>query len=137
MKYEKAFGVISVRKKDVFEVLLVQHRKGEYWAFPKGHAEIGEEPKETALRELKEETGLSGVRLLNLGPFEESYVFEIEGQKISKDVLYFVYEVEGDISIQNEEILKAEWLDFSSAERLITYPQSKKIFHRFREEFME
>ncbi|MBD3304395.1 NUDIX domain-containing protein, partial [Candidatus Woesearchaeota archaeon] len=38
--------------------LLVKHKEGGHWDFPKGHAEEGETEEETALREIYEETGL-------------------------------------------------------------------------------
>ena len=58
MKKEFSFGIVPLQcVNEQWQVLLVQHQAG-HWAFPKGHAEIGEEPKQTAERELLEETGL-------------------------------------------------------------------------------
>jgi tRNA nucleotidyltransferase (CCA-adding enzyme) len=39
-------------------VLLVFGKKSQKWGFPKGHMEMGETEEETALRELREETGI-------------------------------------------------------------------------------
>jgi 8-oxo-dGTP pyrophosphatase MutT (NUDIX family) len=39
-------------------VLLVQGRMSKRWGFPKGHPEPGEQPSDTAARELREETGI-------------------------------------------------------------------------------
>ena len=58
--YEKSCGAIIIHKtnKDNYKVLLVKNHNGRYWSFPKGHVEKGETEEETAIREIKEETGL-------------------------------------------------------------------------------
>ena len=60
MKREKSCGAVVYRyNNDVLEVLLIRHRFGGHWSFPKGHVEEGENEFQTALREVKEETNLS------------------------------------------------------------------------------
>ena len=60
MKREKSCGAVVYRyNNDVLEVLLIRHRFGGHWSFPKGHVEEGENEFQTALREVKEETGLT------------------------------------------------------------------------------
>ena len=49
----------SLEKKPTRLFLLIQHQAG-HWAFPKGHANPGESPAETARREFAEETGYIG-----------------------------------------------------------------------------
>ncbi|GAA5531651.1 NUDIX hydrolase [Deinococcus metallilatus] len=48
-------------------VLLVRYRSGA-WAFPKGHVEAGETLEQTAVREVREETGVSAAPLAPLPP---------------------------------------------------------------------
>ena len=56
---EKSCGPLVYRKKqDRLELLLIRHKNGGHWSFPKGHVETGETEPQTALREIKEETGL-------------------------------------------------------------------------------
>ena len=60
MKTEKSCGAVVLRKNQGrLQVLLIKHINGGHWAFPKGHVEPGETEEQTALREIKEETGLS------------------------------------------------------------------------------
>ena len=60
MKSEKSCGAIVLSPDNTNrKVLLIKHENGGHWAFPKGHVEEGETEVETALREIKEETGLS------------------------------------------------------------------------------
>ena len=59
MLHEKSCGAIVYRKyHGNLEILLIKHVNSGHWSFPKGHVEAGETEVETALREIKEETGI-------------------------------------------------------------------------------
>jgi ADP-ribose pyrophosphatase YjhB (NUDIX family) len=57
-------GVIFRRGNKGVEILLIQDAKNR-WTIPKGHVEPGEEPRATAEREIREETGLREMKVLN------------------------------------------------------------------------
>jgi ADP-ribose pyrophosphatase YjhB (NUDIX family) len=61
-----AGGIVFRRnaKTNDVEILLIQDAKNR-WTIPKGHIEEGETAKETAEREIKEETGLKEMRVMN------------------------------------------------------------------------
>ena len=60
MKKETSCGAVIARQTDTgCEILLIRHENGGHWAFPKGHVEENETETETALREIREETGLA------------------------------------------------------------------------------
>ena len=66
---EKSCGALVYRKKqDKVELLLIKHRNGGHWSFPKGHVESGENEYQTALREIKEETGLDLLEIRHVMP---------------------------------------------------------------------
>lgn len=125
---EVCYGVIPLRRQEgQWQVLLIQHRKGLYWAFPKGHAEPGESPQLAAERELREETGLSVKRWIASESLHEAYSFLRHGQPIDKEVIYFLAEVEGHVSLQSKEIASSCWVVLSDAPLQITYPESRLI----------
>ena len=126
-KTEFSYGIIPLcRWQGGWKTLLVKHGKG-HWAFPKGHAEEGEEPKQTAVRELQEETGLEVVSFLNLPPQQERYFFHEGSHSIDKTVIYFAAEVSGDVTIQQAEISEFRWLSLEEAQQLATFPETKKL----------
>lgn len=126
-KKDFSFGIIPVRYlKQRWQVLFLLHGKG-HWAFPKGHAEPGETPEETAVREMQEETGLKIKHFLKTPQLEEHYFFKADGVLIEKKVIYFVAEVAGRVKIQQAEISDYYWADLEEAESVATFPETKKL----------
>lgn len=128
MEREESFGVIPLSKQEgEWAVFLIQHKKGRYWGFPKGHAESGESPEQSAFRELKEETNLECVRLLQAEPLVEEYSFLLKGKRVSKRVLYYIAEVSGKVVLQTEEIQQGVWVPFPHALDHVTHPEGREI----------
>lgn len=127
-KKEESFGVIPLSKTNGrWEVFLIQHRRSGYWGFPKGHAEEGETAQEAAFRELKEETNLEPVHLLQKEPLNEQYNFMLEGRRIYKTVCYYVAEVGGKVQLQTEEIHDGKWVPFPDAMGQVTHQEGRTI----------
>ncbi len=124
---DHSFGVIPIyQQAGEARYLLIQHHAG-HWAFPKGHAEPGESEAETALRELREETGIRDVTLCSDRPIIETYRFSRNGQMVEKTVRYFVGLVHCEtVRIQAEEIRNYRWATYDEAQALITYEESRR-----------
>jgi bis(5'-nucleosidyl)-tetraphosphatase len=132
MRYETSYGIIPLRKNGlIWEVLLIQHQAG-HWSFPKGHAEIGETPKQAAERELFEETGLKVDHYLAEEPFSEKYYFSFQGQRIGKTVLYFLAQVKGDVLLQEKEVKSSLWVAVHQAEAVISFAEGKALCRQVR-----
>ncbi|OGN63919.1 MAG: hypothetical protein A3E80_01475 [Chlamydiae bacterium RIFCSPHIGHO2_12_FULL_49_9] len=128
MQKDESFGVVPLSKeRGRWEVFLIRHKRSAYWGFPKGHAEAGETSEEAAFRELKEETNLDCVRLLEKEPLVEQYQFMMEGKRVSKTVSYFIAEVAGTVELQKEEIEDGMWAPLPDALRQITHAEGKAI----------
>ncbi len=122
-----SFGIIPLQNREsTWWVCLVQHQAG-HWAFPKGHAEQGESPKESAERELFEETGLRIQCYIAEESIQENYSFTFEGQVIHKTVEYYLALVEGNLFAQEEEIAQIEWVPLDKAEKKITFSASRLL----------
>ncbi|GMU25524.1 NUDIX domain-containing protein [Patescibacteria group bacterium] len=90
-KHELSAGGIIYRKRNgQVEVFFIKDPYGR-WTFPKGHQELGETLAETAVREIREETNLEGLRLVApLG--RTSFTFRRDGNVIEKTVYLFLFE---------------------------------------------
>ena len=133
-KIDISYGVVPVIKNcdGTWQVLIVHqisYRGDDFWIFPKGHAEGSERPKETALRELEEETGIKNVSLEPEISFQISYSFKHENIQIDKIVEYYLgYCADTKTTItQPQEIKELRWCDFQTTKDLLTHQNSKDV----------
>lgn len=124
---DQSFGIIPLRKNDHFQVLLVKNKNGNFWGFPKGHPNIGEDELTAATREFKEETNLDIEHLLSKRGFSETYSYTKHEKLIHKKVKYFPALVKGDLKIQKHEILEANWFDLKNALQKLTFKEAKEV----------
>src|SRR5258708_9304779 len=104
MKLEfSAGGVVFKKENDKVLVLVARHSGHHGWVFPKGWIEKGESKETTALREVREETGITGKIIQPLK--EVTFFYQMSGEKIKKTVSYFVMEyLSGDTKDHDCEI---------------------------------
>ena len=126
--YEKSCGgIIFYKTKQNTKILLVKNNNGRYWSFPKGHIEEGETEQETAIREIKEETGLDVTIVRNFREISEYCPFG----KIRKRVVFFLARAFTDnVKIQEEEIDSYIWVDLQQARKLCTYDNDLRIIEK-------
>ncbi|WP_293155552.1 MULTISPECIES: NUDIX domain-containing protein [unclassified Microcoleus] len=126
---DECFGIVPIFGKEAERLfLLIQHQAG-HWAFPKGHANPGETPAETARREFAEETGISDFEMLDEPSFTEHYSFVKDGEEIDKTVTYFLGFVNSmDVVLQVEEVQNHAWVSAEEAVKLITFDANRLMF---------
>ena len=141
IKKEISAGVITYYQDPASgeRLYLLLHYAGGHWDLPKGKLEKGESFIQTALRELKEETGLTAVIKNN---FQESleYLFSKteHGQKIKVDkkVIFFIGQTDSqEVAISHEHI-GFVWLVYKDAFNRLTYQNAQHILH-IAHEFLE
>ena len=125
MTHEKSCGAIVYRKfHGNTEILLIRHVKSGYWSFPKGHIEDGETELETAVREIKEETGLDV--FVDTG-FRETVTFSPR-RDAQKTVVYFVAKARTrDVLPQAGEISEIKWVEIDKAVNHLTYDNDRIV----------
>ncbi len=129
LKKEKSCGAVIFREEETgYEVLLIKHKNGGHWAFPKGHVEKKETEEETALREIREETGLK-VKL-DTG-FREVVTYSPK-PGVEKDVIYFAAcRKKGEMKAQPEEVMEIRWESCDKALETVTFENDKEVLRKF------
>lgn len=131
---EESFGILPVKRKGGgWQIFLIQNRNNGHWGFPKGKPNSGESPKDSAMRELKEETGLLVVEFLTEEPFLDHYEYMRGRNRIAKTVYYFPALVQGNIRLQAKEVHAGNWLPIDQAINKLTYQGAKQICQKLLE----
>lgn len=95
------------------KILFVKFPEGKGITFPKGHIEEGETYEQTALREVKEETGCKDLEIVkNLGMVTRPAI-ETDGTKVIKDIHLFLMKLTSDKNGSADE--ETEWLTIEEA----------------------
>jgi 8-oxo-dGTP pyrophosphatase MutT (NUDIX family) len=129
-----AGGVIYRKVGDSVEVALIATKNGSVWTLPKGIIDKDESPEDAAVREILEETGLSGKITDSIG--EKSYWFFLkdENAKCKKTVTYFLLKhVSGEISNSSPEVDEVGWFQIDKAIALITFSSDREILSLAKE----
>jgi bis(5'-nucleosidyl)-tetraphosphatase len=133
----QSYGIIPFYKgEEGIEVLVVRQTQvgNTFWSFPKGTPEGGESPIETARREVEEEVGLVFKELDETKTFSEEYTFTRDGKRIEKTTTYYLgFTDDKYVTLQEEEIEAAEWLQMGKVAERLTYSETKELFERVKE----
>lgn len=125
-----AGGVVYRHAAAELEVLICKSSGYHRWVLPKGLVDEGETHEQAALREVREETGVTARLIEALGE-PESYVYSRGGMRIFKRVYYFLMEYEsGDIAHHDHEMEDVRWASFADADQLLAYDGAKSMVHR-------
>lgn len=115
---EAAGGLV----KNNHDEFLVIYRRGK-WDLPKGKADEGETAEETALREVKEECGLNGLKIIKELP-STYHSFPEKGKNILKHTRWFLMDTkQTEVTLQTEEDIEDyRWL---KKEKIFSFVQGK------------
>jgi 8-oxo-dGTP pyrophosphatase MutT (NUDIX family) len=132
-KREISAGIIVYRRtKDGLKFLILYHGHN-YWNFPKGKIESEEKSLGAALRETKEETGLTSrdLRLLNNFRAYERFYFRRTGQPIFKIVIFYLAETRTPRITISKEHEGYGWFRFNEAIGILSkYHDSQRVLRQ-------
>jgi 8-oxo-dGTP pyrophosphatase MutT (NUDIX family) len=127
-----AGGVLvrTIRGRPHVAAIRPQGKKPGVWALPKGNIDAGESAAETAVREVREETGVEGRLVEKLG--DVRYVYTWDGERIFKVVSFFLLRAgRGRLGAIDDamrvEVAEARWLPLDLAQDLLSYAGEKEM----------
>lgn len=133
---KSAGGVVYQVRDGQMWVALIATRGGEVWGLPKGLVEKGEKPLQAALREVKEEAGLRGEPVEDLGYIEYWYRDFAAQVLYHKFVHYYLLShVGGDISDHDWEVDEARWFPIEDAIERASYENERKVLVKAEDEW--
>lgn len=128
MKIEKSCGaVVFTRNGGQLRYVIIRSMEG-FYGFPKGHMEPGETEEQTALREIKEETGLE-ISLLPGFRAEDAHALVREGRPdVMKRIVYFLAEYSAQVlRAQESEITEIRLMTYEEAGAAFQFESSRRI----------
>src|SRR3989338_3303950 len=128
MAKEKSCGAILFRKqKDGSSKYLLLHYGAGHWDFPKGKQEKNEKDEQTAAREIKEETGIENIELVENFKETVKYFYKKNQETVYKEVIFFLAEThQEEIKLSSEHIGYA-WLSYENAFKKLTFNNAKEL----------
>ena len=130
---ETSAGIVLFRREDSKNLFLLLHYPSGHWDFVKGKMEKGESVQQTAIRETKEETGITDINFIN--NFEEwiEYNFQYKGELVHKKVVFFLAETKENKITISDEHLDFTWMDYNTAMEKTTFDNAKTILTKAQE----
>jgi bis(5'-nucleosidyl)-tetraphosphatase len=130
---EKSCGaVVFIKKDDQTKYLLLNYAAG-HWDFVKGNVEINETEKETVLRELKEETGITDATFIENFKETIAYFYRRQGLTVHKEVVFFIIETNTEKVELSFEHVGYIWLDYKHAMEKLNFKNAKDVLQKARD----
>ena len=99
------------------------------WSLPKGHVEAGETTEDAAIREVAEETGITGRVVAPLGTID--FWFVADGRRVHKTVHHFLLLAEGgELSDADIEVSEVAWVPLPEVAERLAYADERALVER-------
>jgi bis(5'-nucleosidyl)-tetraphosphatase len=124
---ERSAGAVVFRRAPGGPRYLLLKYPAGHWDLPKGNIEKGEEPIETMVREVREESGIVDLRVVPGYQRKIEYFYRRDGKKVHKTVVFFLAETQVEkvtISFEHQDY---GWFDYAEAIRTVTYPNARRL----------
>lgn len=127
MKYEKSCGAVIYTVQNGTRFYLVEQMQKGHVSLCKGHVEQDESEHETAIREIREETGLE-VEFVE--GFRKTIAYS-PSMDCMKTVVFFLARAEHtSVRVQEEEVREIKWLTFEDAVEALTFDSTREILRQ-------
>ena len=134
MIYERSAGavVFYMEENSEPEYLLLHYSAG-HWDFPKGNIEAGENEKQTATREIREETCITDIEFLDGFRMKIEYKYRHGKKLMRKEVVLYLARTHTHKIILSHEHVGFAWKKFDDAMQQLTYLNAKNLLSAAKE----
>jgi len=133
MLEERSAGAILYQETPSGKLYLLLNYPSGHWDFVKGNIEEGEMLKETVLREIKEETGISDVNFVDGFEDKIEYYYQRDGELVHKEVFFFLAKTNTNHVKLSHEHLNFVWLKFNDALQKLTYKTAQNLLKKVKD----
>ena len=127
---EQSAGTVLFIEESKEKLFLLLHYPTGHWDFVKGKIENNESLEQAAIRETKEETGITDIEFIKGFTEKIEYSFKFNGDIVQKEVIFFLAKTNTKQVMISNEHLDYVWLDFNNALNKITYENAKNILKK-------
>ena len=137
VKRQVSSGGVIYRKIDgKTEIAITLHKDLQgrpVWSLAKGLVEPGESPEDTAVREVREETGLEGKIVGKLGDSSYWYFSRRDRARVHKTVHFYLLEcVGGSVDAHDWEVEEVRWISLDEAMEMLSYEGEREMVEKAR-----
>jgi bis(5'-nucleosidyl)-tetraphosphatase len=133
MLEERSAGAVLYQELPSGKMYLLLNYPSGHWDFVKGNIEKGETFKQTVLREVREETGITDIDFVDGFEDKVEYYYQRDGEVIHKEVVFFLASTKtNDVTLSHEH-RDYIWLNFNDSLEKLTYKTAKKIFKKVKD----
>lgn len=126
-------GVLYRVESNAIEVCLIAKREMRVWALPRGRVEPGETPEQTAIREVREETGFTASVQEKVDEINFHFYSRSDDRLIHRVVHFYLMPcVSGELGPLDKEVDTAQWYPIDQAVRTLKYENEKEILRKAR-----
>ena len=130
---ERSAGAVLFRRENGAEMFLLLHYPAGHWDYPKGNIEKGEQELETVRREIKEETGIEDIVIIDGFKKVIEYNYKRDSVLVHKKVSYYVAECNTSKVTISFEHLGYQWLGYQAAMKRLTFKNAKIVLQAAHE----
>lgn len=133
MLEERSAGAILYQESPSGKLYLLLNYPSGHWDFVKGNIEKGETLKQTVLREIREETGITDISFVDGFEDKVEYHYQRDGELVHKEVVFFLAKTSTNDVILSHEHLDFVWLKFYEALQKLTYKTAQKLLGKVKD----
>ena len=129
---ERSAGAVLFRDTSSGKMYLLLNYPSGHWDFVKGNIEEGETLKETVIREIREETGITDVNFVDDFEDKVEYHYQRDGELVHKEVVFFLAKTNTENIKISHEHQGFMWLGYNDALKKLTYKNAQNVMKKIR-----